>query len=406
MLPGLRRARGDAAAPRGRRRARAGDPAHRQGRGIRSVVGPPSRRRRLRRQAVLARSSWSRGWRRSCAGRLARRRRQEEPLRFDELEIDPSTRRVVLRERDVELTEREFDLLHFLARHPDQVFSRDQLMDRVWQFAFYTDTTTVTVHVRRLRAKIEEDAVEPPLDRDRVGRGLPLPGAGSMKRSALIAAAAGVLVAAIVGPVYGAEPALVTAGLVAGLSVAGLAAAHRFASQRPLRPLQLRFDIVVGTAVGVILVTVLAAAELMFVSNHDALMISAIALAAALVALRAARVASAGVVEEVGELRDVLARRWRGRARLPCGGGCRDRARRARRRRELDDRAAGRGGAAPRRGGRRPAQPRRRDLPRPAHADDRAPAHGRRDRGRPRRRGHARSLPRHDAYPRQARSAR
>ena len=81
-----------------------------------------------------------------------------------------------------------------------------------------------------------------------------------------------------------------------------------YAGQRPLHRLQVRFDLVVGTAVGVILVTVVAAAELMFVSNHDALMLSAIALAAAyLVALRAARVASAGVVREVGALRDAVA---------------------------------------------------------------------------------------------------
>ena len=84
-----------------------------------------------------------------------------EPLCFDALEIEPAKRRVVVDGREVELTAREFDLLHFLARHPDQVFSRDHLMDRVWQFAFYSDTTTVTVHVRRLRAKIEADASNP-----------------------------------------------------------------------------------------------------------------------------------------------------------------------------------------------------------------------------------------------------
>jgi two-component system response regulator ResD len=84
-----------------------------------------------------------------------------EPLRFDGLEIDPRARRVVVRGREVDLTAREFDLLHFLARHPNQVFSRDQLMDRVWQFAFYSDTTTVTVHIRRLRAKIEADGSNP-----------------------------------------------------------------------------------------------------------------------------------------------------------------------------------------------------------------------------------------------------
>ena len=62
---------------------------------------------------------------------------------------------------EVQLTQREFDLLHFLARHPGQVFTRDQLMDRVWQFSFYTDASTVTVHIRRLRAKIEPDPEHP-----------------------------------------------------------------------------------------------------------------------------------------------------------------------------------------------------------------------------------------------------
>jgi two-component system, OmpR family, response regulator ResD len=88
-------------------------------------------------------------------------RDSEEALRFTDLEIDPATRTVVVRGREADLTAREFDLLLFLARHPAQVFSRDQLMDRVWQFAFYTDTTTVTVHVRRLRAKIEPNPSKP-----------------------------------------------------------------------------------------------------------------------------------------------------------------------------------------------------------------------------------------------------
>ena len=85
----------------------------------------------------------------------------EEALRFSDLEIDPATRTVVVRGRQVDLTAREFDLLLFLARHPGQVFSRDQLMDRVWQFSVYSDTTTVTVHIRRVRAKIEADASNP-----------------------------------------------------------------------------------------------------------------------------------------------------------------------------------------------------------------------------------------------------
>jgi DNA-binding response OmpR family regulator len=84
-----------------------------------------------------------------------------QPLRFDGLEIDVGGRRVIAGGREVQLTQREFDLLHFLAGHPGQVFTRDQLMDRVWRFAFYSDTTTVTVHIRRLRAKIEPEPERP-----------------------------------------------------------------------------------------------------------------------------------------------------------------------------------------------------------------------------------------------------
>jgi DNA-binding response OmpR family regulator len=86
---------------------------------------------------------------------------REDPLVVDDLEIDPAGRRVIARGEEVRLTVREFDLLLFLARHPGQVFSREQLMDAIWEYAFYTDTSTVTVHMRRLRAKIESDPSEP-----------------------------------------------------------------------------------------------------------------------------------------------------------------------------------------------------------------------------------------------------
>jgi DNA-binding response OmpR family regulator len=86
---------------------------------------------------------------------------QEEPIELGDLRIDPGARRVFARGEEALLTQREFDLLLFMARHPGQVFSRNQLMDAVWQYAFYTDTSTVTVHIRRLRAKIEVDPAEP-----------------------------------------------------------------------------------------------------------------------------------------------------------------------------------------------------------------------------------------------------
>ncbi|MEX1141123.1 MAG: response regulator transcription factor [Thermoleophilaceae bacterium] len=87
--------------------------------------------------------------------------RDAEPLRFGELEIDARGRRAAVAGRDVALSQREFDLLDFLAHHPGQAFSRDQLMDRVWESAALSDTSTVTVHVRRLRAKIEPDPERP-----------------------------------------------------------------------------------------------------------------------------------------------------------------------------------------------------------------------------------------------------
>jgi two-component system, OmpR family, response regulator ResD len=84
-----------------------------------------------------------------------------EALEAGGLRIEPAARRVLLDGEEVPLTQREFDLLLHLARHPGQVFSRDQLMDAVWQYAFYSDTSTVTVHVRRLRAKLERDPARP-----------------------------------------------------------------------------------------------------------------------------------------------------------------------------------------------------------------------------------------------------
>jgi two-component system, OmpR family, response regulator ResD len=82
-------------------------------------------------------------------------------LTFGELEIDSASRRVTCAGEDMALTAREFDLLHFLARHPGRAFTREELMDHVWQYSFYTDTSTVTVHIRRLRAKLEADPEAP-----------------------------------------------------------------------------------------------------------------------------------------------------------------------------------------------------------------------------------------------------
>ena len=84
-----------------------------------------------------------------------------ETLHFDELSINPRTRVVIAGGRNVELTAKEFDLLLFMARNQRQVFSREQLLNDVWDYVYAGDTSTVTVHIRRLREKIEADPARP-----------------------------------------------------------------------------------------------------------------------------------------------------------------------------------------------------------------------------------------------------
>ena len=85
----------------------------------------------------------------------------EKSLVYGNLTIDPATRLVKKDGQEKVLTAKEFDLLLVLARHPRQVFSRNQLLDRVWGLSDYIDPSTVTVHVRRLREKIESDPSNP-----------------------------------------------------------------------------------------------------------------------------------------------------------------------------------------------------------------------------------------------------
>ncbi len=84
-----------------------------------------------------------------------------DALRFDSLRISGRTRTVEDERGPLALTAREFDLLFFLARHPGQVFSREQLLDNVWDFEFPGDASTVTVHMRRIRSKVETDPSRP-----------------------------------------------------------------------------------------------------------------------------------------------------------------------------------------------------------------------------------------------------
>jgi DNA-binding response OmpR family regulator len=85
----------------------------------------------------------------------------ENPLVYSNLSIDPQSRQVKIAGQEIVLTAKEFDLLLLLARHPRQVFSRDQLLERVWGLSDFIDPSTVTVHIRRLREKIETDPSNP-----------------------------------------------------------------------------------------------------------------------------------------------------------------------------------------------------------------------------------------------------
>lgn len=85
----------------------------------------------------------------------------EKPLDYGKIKINPQTRLVNIRGQEVNLTATEFDLLWFLAKYPRHVFKRDQLLEEVWGYSEYLDPGTVTVHMRRLREKLEDNPSEP-----------------------------------------------------------------------------------------------------------------------------------------------------------------------------------------------------------------------------------------------------
>ncbi len=84
-----------------------------------------------------------------------------QPITIGQVMANPATRQVWVSDREIVLTAKEFDLLWFLMSHPGQVFTRDQVLDNVWGFDFFGDASTVTVHVRRLREKIETQPTKP-----------------------------------------------------------------------------------------------------------------------------------------------------------------------------------------------------------------------------------------------------
>lgn len=85
----------------------------------------------------------------------------ENRLVFGNIEINLKSLDLKKNGEHVELTPREFDLIKFLATQPNSVFSREELMEKVWQYDYYGDLRTVDVTVRRLREKIEDDPANP-----------------------------------------------------------------------------------------------------------------------------------------------------------------------------------------------------------------------------------------------------
>lgn len=94
-------------------------------------------------------------------GPTASRIGRQESITCGDLFIDSRTRTVQVRGNEVELTAKEFDLLWHLAQGSSQVFTRQQLLESLWEPDFYGDENTLTVHIRRLREKIEEDSNKP-----------------------------------------------------------------------------------------------------------------------------------------------------------------------------------------------------------------------------------------------------
>lgn len=86
---------------------------------------------------------------------------KNEEIKIRGLSVDKASRRVFVDDREVIFTAKEFDLLTFLISNPDRVFSKDELFDRIWDMESFGDIATVTVHIRKIREKIEKDPSNP-----------------------------------------------------------------------------------------------------------------------------------------------------------------------------------------------------------------------------------------------------
>ncbi len=86
---------------------------------------------------------------------------EKEMMVLGPIKMDLRQHKVLVNDNEIELTPKEFDLLHLLMSHPGRAFSREYLLENLWGYEFFGDTRTVDVHVRRLRQKIEENPAQP-----------------------------------------------------------------------------------------------------------------------------------------------------------------------------------------------------------------------------------------------------
>lgn len=87
--------------------------------------------------------------------------KENEVIEIRGMKIDKTSRRVYINGEEKVLTTKEFDLLSFLAEHPDRVYTKDELFREIWDMESFGDIATVTVHIKKIREKIEEDAAKP-----------------------------------------------------------------------------------------------------------------------------------------------------------------------------------------------------------------------------------------------------
>lgn len=90
-----------------------------------------------------------------------RNEREDGTITVQDLVIEPKTWKVWKKGAELKLPNREFELLRFLAENPNIVFSKEELFEKIWGYEYVSDAATVSVHINRLREKIEEDARNP-----------------------------------------------------------------------------------------------------------------------------------------------------------------------------------------------------------------------------------------------------